>query len=119
MGGPRPSFLLLGNIGALGAIIMSATLRTDALRGRNQLHRAVESAGLEEVDDFLTDQIFDFMVGDFSRYALELHSTSSTTPEQAEHCLKMIQRPNQDSERFDSVWKNHVMTKVDAYSMTP
>jgi len=79
----------------------------------------LESAGLQGVDDSLIDQIFDFMVRDFSRYALDLYSTSSTTPEQAGHCLKMIQRPNQDTERFDSVWKNHVMTKVDAYSMTP
>jgi hypothetical protein len=31
----------------------------------------------------------------------------------------MIRRPNQDAGRFDSVWKNHVMTNVDAYAMTP
>ena len=30
--------------------------------------------------DELVDQIFDFMVRDFSRYALDLHSTNSTTP---------------------------------------
>jgi acyl-CoA dehydrogenase len=79
----------------------------------------LESAGLQGLDDDLIDQIFDFMVRDFSRYALDLHSTNSTTPEQAEHCLKMIRRPNRDTGRFDSVWKNHVMTKVDAYTMTP
>jgi acyl-CoA dehydrogenase len=79
----------------------------------------LESASLQGVDDDLIDQIFDFMVRDFSRYALDLYSTKSTTPEQAEHCLKMIHRPNKDAERFDSVWKNHVMTKVDAYAMTP
>jgi acyl-CoA dehydrogenase len=79
----------------------------------------LESAGLQGVDDDLIDQIFDFMVRDFSRYALDLYSTNSTTPEQAEHCLKMIRRPNRDTGRFDSVWKNHVMSKVDAYAMTP
>jgi acyl-CoA dehydrogenase len=79
----------------------------------------LESAGLQGVDDELIDQIFDFMVRDFSRYALDLYSTSSTTPEQAEHCLKMIHRPRQDAGRFDSVWKKHVMTQVDAYAMTP
>jgi len=79
----------------------------------------LEGAGLQRVDDHLIDQIFDFMVRDFSRHALDLYSTSSTTPEQAEHCLKMIHRPAQDDERFESVWKNHVMTKVDAYEMAP
>jgi acyl-CoA dehydrogenase len=79
----------------------------------------LESAGLQGTDGDLIDQIFDVLVRDFSRYALDLYSTNSTTPEQAEHCLKMIRRPNQDAGRFDSVWKNHVMTNVDAYAMTP
>jgi acyl-CoA dehydrogenase len=79
----------------------------------------LESAGLHGADDALIDQIFDFMVRDFSRYALDLYSTTSTTPEQAEHCLKMIHRPKQDTDRFEAVWKQHVMTKADAYTMTP
>ena len=79
----------------------------------------LESAALQGIDDELIDQIFDFMVRDFSRHALALYSTTSTKPEQAERCLKMIHRPDQDTERFESVWKNHVMTKVEAYEMTP
>jgi acyl-CoA dehydrogenase len=79
----------------------------------------LEQAGIQGVDDQLVDQIFDFMVRDFSRHALGLFSTSVTTAEQAEHCLKMIRRPDGDAERFESVWRNHVMTNVDAYSMTP
>jgi acyl-CoA dehydrogenase len=79
----------------------------------------LEQAGIQGVDDQLVDQVFDFMVRDFSRHALGLYSTSATTAEQAEHCLKMIHRPDGDAERFESVWRNHVMTKVDAYSMTP
>jgi len=79
----------------------------------------LEQAGIQEVDDQLVDQIFDFMVRDFSHHALRLYSTSATTAEQAEHCLKMIRRPDGNAERFESVWRNHVMTTVDAYSMTP
>ena len=79
----------------------------------------LEQAGIQGVDDQLVDQVFDFMVRDFSRHALGLYSTSATTAEQAEHCLKMIHRPDGDAERFESVWRNHVMTNVDAYSMTP
>ncbi len=79
----------------------------------------LEQAGIQGVDDQLVDQIFDFMVRDFSHHALGLYSTSATTAEQAEHCLKMIRRPDGDAERFESVWRNHVMTNVDAYTMTP
>lgn len=79
----------------------------------------LEQAGIQGVDEELVDQIFDFMVRDFSRHVLALYSTSVTTAEQAEHCLKMIHRPDGDPERFESVWRNHVMTNVDAYSMTP
>jgi len=79
----------------------------------------LEQASIQGVDDQLVDQIFDFMVRDFSRHALGLYSTSVTTAEQAEQCLKMIHRPDGDAERFESVWRDHVMTNVDAYSMTP
>ena len=79
----------------------------------------LENAQIYDISDDVVDQIFDFMVRDFSRYALALYSTTSTSPEQAEHCLKMICRPAEDPERFEYVWTNHVMTKVDAYDMTP
>jgi acyl-CoA dehydrogenase len=78
----------------------------------------LESAEIHGVGDDLVDQIFDFMVRDFSRHALGLYSTSSTTSEQAELCLKMIRRPVKNDDRFESVWRSHVMSAVDAYTMT-
>ena len=53
----------------------------------------------------MIDQIFDFMVRDFSKYALELYSKPSTTQEQMEYCLKMIRKPAVDNERYMKVWK--------------
>ncbi len=79
----------------------------------------LEGARLQSVEDHLVDQIFDVMVRDFSRHALDLHSTRSTTNHQAELCLKMIRRPDVDADRFETVWTNHVMSAVDAYEMTP
>jgi len=79
----------------------------------------LEGAALQGADDHLIDQIFDVMVRDFSRYALALYSTGSTKADQAEHCLRMIHRPNQDTDRFDRVWSDHVMATVDAYAMKP
>ena len=121
-----------GQIEGLKALLMgcppdpSQTKDMDFLLAAGELFTLVaygqlilEQAGIQGVDNQLIDQIFDFMVRDFSRHALGLYSTSVTTPEQAEHCLKMIRRPDGDAERFESVWRNHVMTKVDAYSMTP
>ncbi len=79
----------------------------------------LESARLQEVDEQLLDQIFDFMVRDFSRHALNLYSTTSTTSEQAVHCLQMIHRPAIDESRFTSVWERFVLVQKDAYEMSP
>ena len=70
-----------------------------------------------EVSDDLLDQIFDFMVRDFSRYALQLYSKPSSTPAQMELCQRMIARPVVDPARFDRVWSDHVFALRDAYQM--
>jgi acyl-CoA dehydrogenase len=57
------------------------------------------------VDDDLIDQIFDFMVRDFSAHALELYSKPSVTDAQSALCLQMIKRPAVDRERFQRVWR--------------
>jgi acyl-CoA dehydrogenase len=77
----------------------------------------LENAAIRDVDDDLVDQIFDVMVRDFSRHALNLHATRSTTAQQAERCLQMIRRPDHDAERFNRVWQKHVISNADAYEM--
>ncbi|MHA2122320.1 MAG: acyl-CoA dehydrogenase, partial [Promethearchaeota archaeon] len=62
------------------------------------------------------DQIFDFLVRDFSEYALNLYNKASITPVQMEWCLKMIKKPNVDSKRFNKVWEI-VHSLKDAYKM--
>jgi acyl-CoA dehydrogenase len=57
------------------------------------------------------------MVRDFSRHALNLYSTKSTTSEQAEQCQKMISRPAADEARFTKVWEDFVLLQKDAYEM--
>ena len=68
-------------------------------------HLIIENAPIYEIDNDTLDQIFDFLVRDFSKYALNLFNKSSTTPEQQEWCLKMIKKPHVDNERFKSVWE--------------
>jgi len=77
----------------------------------------LEGAALQDVDDDLVDQIFDFMVRDFSKHALGLHATRSTEPDQAERCLQMILRPDRNADRFDRVWSKHVISNADAFAM--
>ena len=77
----------------------------------------LEEARLEGLEADLIDQIFDFMVRDFSRHALELHGKQSSTPKQAELCLKMIRRAAVDKRRYENIWTNHVLALNGAYVM--
>jgi acyl-CoA dehydrogenase len=64
----------------------------------------IENARIYDISDVLLDQIFDFMVRDFSKYVLQLHSKHSTM-EQQEILLRMIKKPQADKERYETVWK--------------
>jgi acyl-CoA dehydrogenase len=79
----------------------------------------LENAEIYKVDKDLLDQIFDFMVRDFSRYALQLYSKPSSTPVQMEHCLKMIRKPNVDQARYEKVCNDFVYSLKDTYEMNP
>jgi acyl-CoA dehydrogenase len=79
----------------------------------------LENTEIYLLDDELVDQIFDFMVRDLSGFALKLYSQPSTTQEQMAFCLKMIKRPDVNSDRFNQVWSNLVLPLKDAYEMNP
>jgi acyl-CoA dehydrogenase len=79
----------------------------------------LENARLYQVGDDTVDQIFDFMVRDFSKYALQLYGKPSTTPRQMDLCLKMIRKPIVDFARFGRVWQESVYSLRDAYEMKP
>ena len=77
----------------------------------------LENQPIYGVEDDLMESIFDFMVRDFSRYALQLYSKTSSTPEQMDLCLKMIRKPVVDEARFERVWDKYVFATVGAYTM--
>jgi acyl-CoA dehydrogenase len=77
----------------------------------------LENAELLGEDRDTVDQIFDFMVRDFSRFALQLHAKPSATPRQMELCLKAIRKPAEGAERFARVWKEKVLALYDTYRM--
>jgi acyl-CoA dehydrogenase len=64
----------------------------------------LENARGNGVDDDLVDQIFDFLVRDFARFALNLHGKPQATDQQAALCLRMLRRPVADDARYQRVW---------------
>lgn len=77
----------------------------------------LEKFHLDGFETDLLEQIFDFMIRDFSDYALKLYSKSDTTEKQMEYCLKIIKKPVTDKERFNRIWNDHVMVLKDQYEM--
>jgi acyl-CoA dehydrogenase len=79
----------------------------------------IENAKPCKLSEDLMDQIFDFMVRDFSKFALQLYSKTSSTQAQMDGCLKMIRKPVTDEVRFQRVWKDEVLALTDTYEMNP
>ncbi len=79
----------------------------------------IENAKIENLEDDLLEQIFDFMIRDFSKYALQIYSKTGSTEKQMELCLKMIKKPVVDTQRFQNVWQNDVKILNNSYVMNP
>lgn len=79
----------------------------------------IENALLRGIEEDVVDQIFDFMIRDFSKHALSLYSKESSTEKQMDYALKIIRKPKQNIERFNRVWETHVLALKDTYEMNP
>ena len=79
----------------------------------------LENAVIYDVGDDVIDQIFDFMIRDFSGFALQLYSKRGATPAQAELLLKMIRRPAADPGKFGRFWSDRVLALKDSFEMSP
>ena len=77
----------------------------------------LENAKIYELDDDHVDQIFDFMVRDFSKFAVQLYGKPSATDAQMGLFMRMIKKPAFVAERYDRVWENHILPLKDAYEM--
>jgi len=79
----------------------------------------IENAGIYRIEDELLDQIFDFMVRDFSKFALQLYAKPSSSEAQMALALKMIRKAVADPARFNKIWETHVAPMNGAYEMAP
>jgi len=79
----------------------------------------LENARLLAVRADVVDQIFDVMVRDFSRFAVELHGRAGTTAAQAEDCLKMVRKPAEGGGREARIWTDEILPLAELYEMNP
>jgi len=79
----------------------------------------IEKGRMEQVEDDLLDQIFDFMIRDFSKFALQIYSKPGVTEPQMALCMKMIRKPVANRDRFRNIWENHAYCLKDSYEMKP
>jgi len=77
----------------------------------------LENAEIYEVEPELINQVFDIMIRDFSKYALELHNKTSSTPQQMDICLKMLRKPVADQSQYEHVWEEYVHALNGEYEM--
>ena len=88
------------------------------IQDNDRLHRfIIENSQIYGVADDLLDQIFDFMIRDFSKYALQLYAKTGSTPQQMALCLKMIRKPAVHLERFEKIWREYAYALKDTYTM--
>jgi acyl-CoA dehydrogenase len=79
----------------------------------------LENAERLGVPDDLVDQIFDFMVRDFSKFALQLYSKASATEAQMAFCLGLIRKADPNEARFQRILDQQVYALAGAYEMAP
>lgn len=77
----------------------------------------IENSKIYQIEDDLLDQIFDFMIRDFSKFALKLFSKTSSNQLQMFFSRLMIRKPKPNQKRFDKIWNSHVYKLCEAYSM--
>lgn len=79
----------------------------------------LEKYKMENIDADLMEQIFDFMVRDFSKFALQIYTKPSSTEKQMDLCMKMIKKPVVDDDRFERFVQERVYALKDTYEMNP
>lgn len=77
----------------------------------------IENSKIYKIDDDILDMIFDVLVRDFAKYAVQLYQKKSNTQAQLDYCLKMIKNPVADIDKFNRVWEKYVYPLKDEYKM--
>lgn len=76
----------------------------------------LEKAPLMNISNEVVEQIFDLLIKDFSKFALEVYGKPSATAKQMDYFMKMIKKPVNDATRSEKIW-NEVLALKDSYAM--
>lgn len=78
----------------------------------------LEQAAFDKVDTDIINQIFDFMVRDFSRFALQIYGMHNSTEQQRAYCKDiMLIKSQGDDAQYNKVWQNYVLALNGEYTM--
>ncbi|MGB5218571.1 MAG: acyl-CoA dehydrogenase family protein [Smithella sp.] len=79
----------------------------------------LEQADYDKVDEDIINQIFDFMVRDFSRFALQIYGMHNTKDEQRAYCKEiMLIKSQGDEAQYNKIWQNYVYVLNGEYAMS-
>jgi acyl-CoA dehydrogenase len=79
----------------------------------------LEQAKIDNTDKDVVNQIFDFMVRDFSRFGLEIYGKHTTNDRQREFCKEiMLILAVPDVAQVEKVWQEYVIALNGDYEMT-
>lgn len=70
-----------------------------------------------DLNEDLMEQIFDFMIRDFSKFALQLSCKKNSTRKQRFFCKRMLRKPVSNPWRYEKVWREYVYALKDQYEM--
>ncbi|MFZ5643596.1 MAG: acyl-CoA dehydrogenase family protein [Bacillota bacterium] len=71
-----------------------------------------------QIADVVVDQIFSFMVREFSQFALHQLSNFINSEEQQKYLSLMMKTPDINPAREQEMWDNHVSAMIGAYAMS-
>ncbi|RJR26061.1 MAG: acyl-CoA dehydrogenase [Desulfobacteraceae bacterium] len=78
----------------------------------------LEQAQLSKLEHDILNQVFDFMVRDFARFALQIYSLPNTRDAQRDFCRAiMLIRPDGNENQYKQIWKKYVIPLNGEYAM--
>jgi acyl-CoA dehydrogenase len=79
----------------------------------------LEQAKIDNLDKDIVNQIFDFMVRDFSGFGLQIYAKATTNEVQRGYCKEiMLMMPVPDPAQYDGIWQTCVICLNGEYEMT-
>ncbi|HON58712.1 MAG TPA: acyl-CoA dehydrogenase family protein, partial [Smithella sp.] len=78
----------------------------------------LEQAGFDHLDADILNQIFDFMVRDFTKFALQIYGMHNTKDQQRDFCRQiMLIKAVGDDQQYQRIWEKYVFPLNGEYQM--